>query len=157
MPSRWLFRPLPLRERVGRGVAAVSSTLRRRRLVVPSPPHPNPLPQGEREPEVPSAKGVIATSTVLALDQDLTLCRRLAPDPAGWQDGKAGGDPSAGPGSRHPAIRNDIPRDGEEVFDEGCAEDRFGGFDVPPGKRGRDRLRSRDRTGPGKTSRETGG
>ncbi len=29
------------------------------------PPHPNPLPQGEREPEVPSFKGVTAISTVL--------------------------------------------------------------------------------------------
>src|SRR5271157_1337227 len=67
MASSWLFRPLPLRERVGRVVAPVSSTLRTRRLVVPSPPHPNPLPRGEREPEVPSAKGVIANSTVLGL------------------------------------------------------------------------------------------
>src|SRR5208337_1878708 len=67
MASSWLFRPLPLRERVGRGVAPVSSTLRPRRLVVPSPPHPNPLPRGERQPKVPSAKGVIANSTVLAL------------------------------------------------------------------------------------------
>src|SRR5208337_3447394 len=65
MASRWLFRPLPLRERVGRGVAPVSSTLRTRRLVVPSPPHPDPLPRGEREPEVLSTKGVIANSTVL--------------------------------------------------------------------------------------------
>src|SRR5271157_5518706 len=65
MASSWLFRPLPLRERVGRGVARVSSTLRTRRLVVPSPPpHPNPLPQGEREPEVAPAKRVIANSTV---------------------------------------------------------------------------------------------
>ncbi len=32
-----------------------------------SPPLPNPLPRGEREPEVPSAKGVIANSTVLPL------------------------------------------------------------------------------------------
>src|SRR5271157_5629135 len=32
------------------------------------PPHPNPLPQGERESEVPSNKGVTAISTVLALD-----------------------------------------------------------------------------------------
>src|SRR5208337_4240210 len=68
MASRWLFRPLPLRERVGRGVAPVSSTLRTRRLVVPSPPHPDPLPRGEREPEVLSTKGVIANSTVLSLD-----------------------------------------------------------------------------------------
>src|SRR5208337_2308384 len=67
MASRWLFRPLPLRERVGRGVAPVSSTLRTRRLVVPSPPHPDPLPRGEREPEVLSTKGVIANSTVLPL------------------------------------------------------------------------------------------
>src|SRR5271157_3409453 len=37
MASRWLFRPLPLRERVGRWVAPVNSTLRTRRLVVPSP------------------------------------------------------------------------------------------------------------------------
>jgi hypothetical protein len=51
----------------GRGVAPVNSTLRTRRLVVPSPPHPNPLPRGEREPEVPSDKGVIADSTVLRL------------------------------------------------------------------------------------------
>ena len=65
MASSWLFRPLPLRERVGRGVAPVGSTLRTRRLVVPSPPHPNPLPQGERKPEVASAKRVIANSTVL--------------------------------------------------------------------------------------------
>jgi|GEM_PF-5079551 len=49
----------------GRGVAPVSSTLRTRRFVVPSPPLPNPLPQGEREPEVPSTKGVIAGSTGL--------------------------------------------------------------------------------------------
>jgi len=61
------LRPLPLRERVGRGVAPVSSTLRTTRLVVLSPPHPNPLPRGEREPEIPSAKGVIANSTVLRL------------------------------------------------------------------------------------------
>src|SRR5271157_6554456 len=67
MASSWLFRPLPLRERVGRGVAPVSSTLRTRRLVVPSPPSPNPLPQGERESEVPSNKGVTAISTVLWL------------------------------------------------------------------------------------------
>src|SRR5208337_1729978 len=67
MPSGWLFRPLPLRERVGRGVAPVSRTLRTRQLVMPSPPHPNPLPRGEREPEVPSDKGVIASSTVLPL------------------------------------------------------------------------------------------
>src|SRR5271157_5690870 len=53
----------------GRGVAPVSSTLRTRRLVVPSPPHPSPLPRGEREPEVPSTKGVIANSTVLLLNQ----------------------------------------------------------------------------------------
>src|SRR5271157_214665 len=59
--ASWLFRPLPLRERVGRRVAPVSSTLRTRRLVVPSPPLPNPLPRGEREPEVPSTKGVIAS------------------------------------------------------------------------------------------------
>jgi len=65
MGASWLFRPLPLRERVGRGVAPVSSTLRTRRLVVPRPPHPNPLPQGEREPEAPSTKGVIAGSTGL--------------------------------------------------------------------------------------------
>src|SRR5271157_342417 len=65
MGASWLFRPLPLRERVGRGVAPGSSTLRTRRLVVPSPPHPNPLPQGEREPEVPSTKDVIAGSTEL--------------------------------------------------------------------------------------------
>src|SRR5271157_3193446 len=57
--------PHPLRERAGRGVASASSTLRTRRLVVLSPPLPNPLPRGEREPEVPSAKGVIANSTVL--------------------------------------------------------------------------------------------
>src|SRR5208337_807995 len=31
------------------------------------PPHPNPLPQGEMEPEVPSTKGVTAISTVLSL------------------------------------------------------------------------------------------
>src|SRR5271157_2988067 len=67
MASSWLFRPLPLRERVGRGVAPVSRTLRTRQLVMPSSPHPNPLPRGEREPEVPSAKGVIANSTVLTL------------------------------------------------------------------------------------------
>src|SRR5208337_3105104 len=42
--ASWLFRHLPLRERVGRRVAPVSSTLRTRRLVVPSPPLPNPLP-----------------------------------------------------------------------------------------------------------------
>jgi len=46
----------------GRGVAPFSSTLPTRRLAVPSPPHPNPLPQGEREPEVASAKRVIANS-----------------------------------------------------------------------------------------------
>ncbi len=34
---------------------------------MPSPPHPNPLPRGEREPKVPAAKSVIANSTVLAL------------------------------------------------------------------------------------------
>ena len=51
----------------GRGVAPVSPTLRRRRLVVPSPPHPNPLPRGEREPEAPSAQWLTANSTVLAL------------------------------------------------------------------------------------------
>src|SRR5208337_811873 len=67
MGASWLFRPLPLRERVRRGVAPASSTLRTRRLVVSSPPHPNPLPRGEREPEVPSTKGVIANSTVLPL------------------------------------------------------------------------------------------
>ena len=67
MAGRWLFRPLPLQERVGRGVAPVSSTLRTRRLVVPSPPTPNPLPRGEREPEVPAAKSVFANSTVLRL------------------------------------------------------------------------------------------
>ena len=76
MGGSWLFRPLPLRERVGRGVAPVSSTLRTRRLVVPSPPHPNPLPRGEREPEVPSTKGVIATSTVLALAPCPSRCHR---------------------------------------------------------------------------------
>ncbi len=65
MASNEVFRPLPLRERVGRGVAPVSSTLRTRRLVVPGPPHPDPLPQGEREPEVPSAKRVIANPSVL--------------------------------------------------------------------------------------------
>src|SRR5271157_3899468 len=63
MASSRLCRHLPLRERVGRGVAPVSSTLRTRRLVVP-----NPLPQGEREPDIPSAKCVIADSTVLAFD-----------------------------------------------------------------------------------------
>src|SRR5271157_4339018 len=67
MEGGWLIHPLPLRERVGRGVAPASSTLRTRRLAVPSPPHPNPLPQGERETEVPSTKGVIANSTVLGL------------------------------------------------------------------------------------------
>src|SRR5271166_6660239 len=67
MASNSLFRPLPLRERGGRVVAPVSSALRIRRLAVPSPPHPNPLPRGEREPEVPSAMSVIANSTVLAL------------------------------------------------------------------------------------------
>ena len=36
---------------------------------MPSPPHPNPLPRGEREPEVPSTKGVIANSTVLGLSR----------------------------------------------------------------------------------------
>ncbi len=38
------------------------------------PPHPNPLPQGEREPEVPSSKGVTAISTALAqaLGQNFT-------------------------------------------------------------------------------------
>src|SRR5271166_6020366 len=41
------------------------STLWTRRLVVPSPPHPNPLPRWGREPEVPSTKGAIANSTVL--------------------------------------------------------------------------------------------
>ncbi len=56
-----------LRERVGRGVAPVSSTLRTRHLVVPSPPHPNPLPRGGRVPEVPSSQRVIANSTVLTL------------------------------------------------------------------------------------------
>src|SRR5271157_3390785 len=68
MAGRWLFRPLPLQERVGRGVAPVSSTLRTRRLVVPSPPTPNPLPRGEREPEVPAAKSVFANSTVLPFE-----------------------------------------------------------------------------------------
>src|SRR5208337_1148885 len=63
MGGNWLIHPLPLRERVGRGAVPASSTLRTRRLVVPRPP----LPQGEREPEVPSAKGVIANSTVLGL------------------------------------------------------------------------------------------
>src|SRR5271157_4292875 len=71
MASSWLFRPLPLWERVGRGVALVSRTLRTRQLVMPSPPHPNPLPRGEREPEVPSDKGVISNSTVLGLDPDV--------------------------------------------------------------------------------------
>ena len=37
MGCSWLVHPLPLRERVGRGVAPASSTLRTRRLVVPSP------------------------------------------------------------------------------------------------------------------------
>src|SRR5271169_710663 len=46
MAGSWLIRPLPLRERVGRGVAPVSLTLRTRRLVAPSPPHPSPLPRG---------------------------------------------------------------------------------------------------------------
>ncbi len=45
----------------------IHSTLRTRRLVAPSPPHPSPLPRGEREPEVPSAQRVIADSTVLKL------------------------------------------------------------------------------------------
>ena len=36
---------------------------------MPSPPHPNPLPQGEREPEVPSTTDVIAISTVLGPGQ----------------------------------------------------------------------------------------
>jgi len=71
MASSWLIRPLRLRERVGRGVAPVSSTLRTRRLVVPSPPHPNPLPRGEREPKVPSYQRVIANSTVLALKPEI--------------------------------------------------------------------------------------
>src|SRR5208283_4858877 len=86
MGTSWLFRPLPLRERVGRGVAPVSSTLRTRRFVVPSPPLPNPLPQGEREPEIPSTKGVIAISTVLGLappGSHLPL-RSLNQAPEGW-------------------------------------------------------------------------
>src|SRR5208337_1380580 len=37
MGCSWLVHPLPLRERVGRGVAPASSTLLTRRLVVPSP------------------------------------------------------------------------------------------------------------------------
>src|SRR5271157_910526 len=74
MAGRWLFLPLPLQERVGRGVAPVSSTLRTRRLVVPSPPHPNPLPRGEREPEVPAAKSVFANSTVLRLGPSRWRC-----------------------------------------------------------------------------------
>src|SRR5271157_6369156 len=65
----------------GEGVAPVSSTLRTRRLVVPSPPHPNPLPQGEREPEVPSAKGVIANSPVLVLKPLKTASRSTLFDP----------------------------------------------------------------------------
>ncbi len=39
---------------------------------MPSHPHPNPLPQGEREPEVTSAHGVIAKSTVFYLLRPLT-------------------------------------------------------------------------------------
>src|SRR5271157_5400348 len=82
-----LIHPLPLRERVGRGVAPASSTLRTRRLLVPSPPHPNPLPQGEREPEIPSTKGVIAISTVLGLTppgSDLLPLRGLIRHLEGW-------------------------------------------------------------------------
>src|SRR5208337_4579009 len=70
MGNDWLFRPLPLRERVGRGVATVHSTLRTRRSVVPSPPHPNPLPRGEREPEVPSAKCVMAQARAQVAAQE---------------------------------------------------------------------------------------
>src|SRR5208282_415073 len=112
MASSWLFRPLPLRERVGRGVAPVSSTLRTRRLVVPSPPHPNPLPRGEREPEVPSAKGVIANSTVLALGSVIRAwrnCRASAParvdSPA---DRRRAGPRHRRPGRRQ-AGRGDCP------------------------------------------------
>ncbi len=36
-----------------------------------SPPHPNPLPRGEREPEVPSYQRVIANSTGLALKPEI--------------------------------------------------------------------------------------
>ncbi len=64
------------------------------------PPHPNPLPRGEREPEVPSAKGVIANSTVLGLTLALVIvvCRifkaqgllnhvvRLAGESLPWPD-----------------------------------------------------------------------
>src|SRR5271157_1670201 len=102
MAGSWLFRPLPLRERVGRGVAPVSSTLRTRRLVVPSPPHPNPLPRGEREPEAASTKGVIANSTVLGLANE---CWREE-----WQASHPLGGAQLERGSREqPCNRSDQP------------------------------------------------
>ena len=63
MASSWLFRPLPLRER-GRTSQLDPSD---KALGRAQPPSPQPSPAREREPEVPSAKGVIANSTVLAL------------------------------------------------------------------------------------------
>gem|GEM_PF-7002489 len=37
---------------------------------MPSPPHPNPLPRGEREPEVPSAKCVMAQARAQVAAQE---------------------------------------------------------------------------------------
>src|SRR5208337_3739119 len=65
MGGSWLIHPLPLRER-GRTSQLDPSDKAVGRA---QPPHPNPLPQGEREPEVPSTKGVTAISTVLPLSR----------------------------------------------------------------------------------------
>src|SRR5436305_14652101 len=64
MGGQSFIRPLPLRERVGRGVITLPRT---RRLVEPCPPLPGPLPQGEREPEIASTQRVTTVSTVLVL------------------------------------------------------------------------------------------
>src|SRR5271157_6242783 len=67
MGCSWLVHPLPLRERVGRGVAPASSTLRTRRLVVPSPLTPTLSRKGRGSRKSLRSKGVTAISTVLGL------------------------------------------------------------------------------------------
>ena len=59
MANSWLFRPFPLRERGHTSQLDPSD----KSIGRAQPPHPNPLPQREREPEVASTKRVIASST----------------------------------------------------------------------------------------------